>query len=216
MTMKKVYFVRHGQSEGNSGLIWQSGSSPLSEKGKKQAEYISERVSKLPIDIVVSSTMKRAEETTKEILKKTDKEVMYSDLFVERRRPKEMIGKLKKSPESIKIEKETIKNFSIPGYRFSDEENFDDLKKRAQDILKYLSEREEENILVVTHGFILRIIMAVAVFGDSLTGEECDRFIATFHTENTGISVLGYDMEHKKYPWWVWVWNDHAHLSELE
>ena len=73
----------------------------------------------------------------------------------------------------------------------------------------------EKHIAVVTHGFIMRIIMAYVVFGSGLTGRECGKFIQTFHTENTGITVLGCD-DRQINPWWVWVWNDHAHLAELE
>jgi broad specificity phosphatase PhoE len=80
--------------------------------------------------------------------------------------------------------------------------------------LDYLSNREEKNLAVVTHGFILRIVMAVVVHGEKLTGEECEAFIQTFHHENTGITVLGYDEDKSK--WWLWAWNDHAHLSELK
>ena len=81
--------------------------------------------------------------------------------------------------------------------------------------LDYLKARSEENILVVTHGFILRVIIAVAIFGDSLTAEECDKIVSKFHTTNVGLTVLGYDEERqgKDSPWWVWVWNDHAHLG---
>jgi hypothetical protein len=31
--------------------------------------------------------------------------------------------------------------------------------------------------------------------------------------ENTGLSVIEYDKK-KKNPWWVWIWNDHAHLGD--
>lgn len=213
--MKKIYFVRHGESEGNAGPIRQIATTPLTEKGRAQAAFVAERCSRLPIEVVLSSTMTRARETAQIILQKVFKPIEHSELFIERRRSSEVLGRLKDDPVSVNIEKETRENFHRSGWRFSDEENFDDLKARALAVLEYLAHRPEEHILVVTHGMFMRVVAACVVFGKELTGEECESFIRSFHMENTGISVLGYDSK-ERHPWWLWVWNDHAHLSELE
>ncbi len=170
--------------------------------------------------------MARAKETADFILRKVPKPIEYSDLFVERRRPSEVLGKPKDNPIACRAEEEIKANFSKPNWRFSDEENFDDLKNRAFAVLDHLAQRPEDTILVVTHGFILRIIIACVLFGNDLKGEECERCIRSFHMENTGITVLGYDIDDeavpgfgdkdKNAPWWLWVWNDHAHLGEVK
>jgi len=211
--MKKVYFVRHGESEGNAGPIRQTASASLTKKGKSQAAFVAERCAKLPIEIIVSSTMNRAKETAQIISDKISKSLEYSALFVERRRPSEVLGKRKDDPIALEAEKAIYDNFHLPEFRFSDEESFEDLKNRAKNVLDYLAKRPEENILVVTHGFFMRIIMAYVLFGEKLTGEECVRFIRVFHMENTGITVLIHEPEDKSSPWWLWVWNDHAHLG---
>ncbi|HUD04137.1 MAG TPA: histidine phosphatase family protein [Candidatus Paceibacterota bacterium] len=210
--MKKVYFIRHGESEGNAGPIRQTKETPLTKKGKSQASIVAERCVKLPLEFIVCSSMNRAKETAEIILGKISKPIEYSDLFIERRRPSEVLGKPKNDPAALEAEKEIEEKFQIPGFKFSDEENFEDLKRRAKKALEYLERRPEETILVVTHGFFMRIIMAYVVFGDKLTGEECVRFIQKFHMENTGITVLGYDGKSNS-PWWLWIWNDHAHLD---
>ncbi|KKU59368.1 MAG: Phosphoglycerate mutase family protein [Parcubacteria group bacterium GW2011_GWA2_47_12] len=151
--MKKVYFIRHGESEGNAGPIRQGRSSSLTQKGLEQSEIIAERCEKLSIDSIISSTMKRAVETAKIILARLKKPVEYSDLFAERRRPKEQIGVLKSDRTALDAEKTIRENFTVSGFRFSDEENFDDLKTRAGQVLRYLQKKPEKNILVVTHGF---------------------------------------------------------------
>lgn len=212
--MKKIYFVRHGESEGNMGQIRQTAATSLTEKGKSQASIVAERCAKLPVETIICSTMSRAKETADAILKKVSKPTEYSDLFVERRRPSEVLGKPKDDPVALEVEKEIKLKFHLPGFKFSDEESFEDLKNRALAALAYLAQRPEENILVVTHGFFMRIIIACVVFGEKLTGEEGVKFIRTFHMENTGISVLMYDKEDTKTPWWLWIWNDHAHLGE--
>lgn len=211
--MKKIYFVRHGESEGNIGPIRQTGASSLSEKGKVQAVSVAKRCAKLPVDLIISSSMKRAKETAHIILEKSAKPIEYSDLFVERRRSSEVLGKPKDSEIASRAEREIEAHFHETGWRFSDEENFDDLKERARKALKYLAERPEEDILVVTHGFFIRIIMALVLFGDTLTGDECTRCICIFHMENAGITVIVHDKENLKTPWWLWIWNDHAHLG---
>lgn len=212
MPTKKVYFIRHGESEGNSRRVRQGASSSLTAKGKQQAVFIAERCTKFPVEVIISSTMNRAKETATIIGEKTNKPIETSDLFVERRRPKEQMGKSKDDPQALEAEKAIRKSFHIEGFRFSDEENFDDLKSRAKEALNFLEQRAEEHILVLTHGFFMRIVMAYAVFGDKLTGDGCEQFIRAFQMENTGITVLGLDQE-KDGHWWLWIWNDHAHLG---
>lgn len=210
---KRVYFVRHGESMGNAGPIRQHKGSPLTEKGRAQSAVVAERCLKLPFDAIICSTMSRAKETADFILKKVSKPIEYSDLFVERRRPSEQYGAPKGGPIDLKIEREVDAHFHVPGYRYSNEENFDDLKERARAALEYLARRPEEDILVVTHGLFMRIVLAYVVFGDKLSGKEGSQFLRAFHTMNTGITVLMYDENEKESPWWVWIWNDHAHLG---
>ena len=54
MPVKTVYFVRHGQSEDNVAPVFQSPDSPLNEKGKKQADSIAQRISKLSFDALIA------------------------------------------------------------------------------------------------------------------------------------------------------------------
>lgn len=211
--MKKVYFVRHGESEGNIGPIRQTGESPLTERGRAQAEFVATRCAKLPIDIIVSSTMTRARQTAEIIHAHINVPRDESDLFVERRRTSVELGRPKDDPAGLEAARLVRENFHVSGYRHSDEENFDDLKSRAGAALDYLRERPEQNILVVTHGYFMRALMARVVMGEELTSFEGAKFIRTFHMENTGITVLVYDEKHLDSPWWFWMWNDHAHLG---
>ncbi len=57
-----LYIARHGESLGNTGE--DTGNNPkLSEKGKKQASLLSERMKKVRLDFVFSSPLIRAIET---------------------------------------------------------------------------------------------------------------------------------------------------------
>jgi broad specificity phosphatase PhoE len=215
---KKIYFVRHGQSEGNVGPIRQSHTTTLTEHGRKQAEHIGRRAEKLYIDTLISSDMSRALETAEIIKNHISLPIITCNFFRERKRPSEQLGINKDSPESLRIDSILTNNFLTRAFRFSDEENFEDLKERVRLGLSFLEQQEGSNIMVVTHGYILRMIIAYVLFGDSLTAEQARECVASFHMENTGITVLGYGpniSENRSHPWWVWVWNDHAHLSDL-
>jgi broad specificity phosphatase PhoE len=89
--MKKIYLIRHGQSEDNTAARYQAPDSPLTEKGRDQARFAAERVSRLPIEAVVASPLPRARETAEIIAAKTGKAVEFSELFVERKKTGEAV-----------------------------------------------------------------------------------------------------------------------------
>ena len=62
--MRSITFVRHGESTGNaSGIVQGRGSSPLSDRGRKQAAALGTRLRNQQFDVVISSDMERAVET---------------------------------------------------------------------------------------------------------------------------------------------------------
>ncbi len=212
--MKTVYFVRHGESEVNAGDVWVGDNTRLTEKGTAQAEYVASRCKTLPIDVIISSTLKRAVDTAEIIKNKITKPLEYSDLFAERKWPSEQVGLPKNHPKADEIKRKVWDDLSNPEFRYSDEETFGDLKERIRKALILLEDRAEDNILVVTHGFIMRIIVAYVVMGEELTAVECDQFIDKFHTKNTGLTVMHYGKKVKRTQWYFSVWNDHAHLAD--
>ena len=62
--MRSITFVRHGESTGNaSGIVQGRGSSPLSDRGRKQAAALGTRLRGQHFDVVISSDMRHAVET---------------------------------------------------------------------------------------------------------------------------------------------------------
>jgi len=210
--MKTIYLVRHGESEGNAGPTYQNDNTVLTEKGRQQAAFVAERTKKLPIEALIASTMVRAQQTAEIIASEVGLSIESSDLFVERRRPSEQIDQMKDDLAVIAAEAGIIASGSAPGMRYSDEENFDDLKARSRLALTLLENHPKDTLLVVSHGVFLRNLMAQAIFGDALTGPECGAILDTFTASNTGLSVLRYDPTKTK-PWSILTWNDHAHLG---
>jgi broad specificity phosphatase PhoE len=76
--------------------------------------------------------------------------IEYNDLLMERRNPSEIVGKSVNDPEVKKIVDHIDKSYHSDDYRFSDEENFSDLKTRARNLLEYLAGRREKTLVVVT------------------------------------------------------------------
>lgn len=219
--MKTVYFVRHGESEANTGNhIHGDDKSPLTERGREQARRIAERCSKLPVDIIIASTMTRAQETAEAIAKETGVQVELSDLFRERKMPASLMGNERRGSNFRKLQDDWTKTLYTEGVRLEDGESFSDIKERAGKALSFLETRAESNILVVAHGFIIRMILARVIFGKDVTPDELLKIVLHMKVDNTGITMLHFDPEgtqHYDYMpirgWFVRVWNDHVHLG---
>ncbi len=206
--MKTVYFVRHGRTEGNEKKFYQHGEVPLSEKGKAQAAFVADRFSRIEIEKVISSDMNRAKETAEAIAAKTGQPLELQPLLRELVRPSEMRGKLHADPEARKILKFIKDNFES-GKRYSDEENFYDLKNRAQEAKAYIESRHERALAIVTHGTFLKMLIGVMIFDTLLTANEFLALDAVFHSSNTGITTCA----HEDGKWQIRTWNDYAHLG---
>lgn len=210
---KIVYFVRHGQSVDNAAPVFHSLDSPLSELGKKQAEKIAERISRIDFETLIASPLPRARETAHAVVKLTNKIPEYSDLFVERKKPTNLYGKSLEDEEAGLLGKKWKESLYTPGLRVEDGENFDDLVARADQALEFLASRPEKRLVVVTHGNFLRAMVVRVILAGSLTPEAFKNFYSNTQMENTGLTVLRYDKTNRSSGWQLWIYNDHAHLG---
>jgi len=206
----KLYFVRHGETAFNALKIHQHNEVPLSPKGLQQARFVANRFRDIPLDLIISSDAIRAQQTAEEISQVTKKEIFYTPLLRERKNPTEIHGKKMDDPDVIRVKEIMRKNARLTDWHFSDEENFTDLKKRATEFFGYLSLFKEENILAVTHGRILMMIIGLIIFGNEMTSNESDHVNETFRLSNTGITLCE---QEKSGLWKLITWNDHAHLG---
>lgn len=214
--MKTVYFVRHGEAEANlsSAEAYGGHDSPLTEKGREQARQIAARAARLPIDLLVSSTMLRTRDTAAYIADATGVPAELSELFVECAIPSAVAGKSKSDPEVRELMAAWTRSYSQGTSRVEDGENFDDMRARGQQALAMLAVRQEQHVLVVTHGFFLRILAGLAIFGDDFSPVHLKALRWGLRTANTGITVMLHDPHDAKKPGWhMLAWNDHAHLG---
>lgn len=210
---KIIYFVRHGQSEGNVAPVFQSTDSSLNDVGRKQAAKIAERISKISFDALIASPLSRAKETAEAIARTTGKQPEYSELFIERTKPTRLSGKPHDDKEASKLWEEWEKSLYTLGLRAEDGENFDDLILRSGRALEFLAARREKKLVVVTHGYFLRTMVARILLGDALTPEAFKNFQSKLTMENTGLTVIKYGEGLGGVGWRLWIYNDHAHLG---
>ncbi|TSC69328.1 MAG: putative phosphoglycerate mutase [Parcubacteria group bacterium Gr01-1014_56] len=212
--MKKVYFVRHGITEGNEKDAYQLPTMPLSESGRAQANFLAKRFETIPLDIIISSDMARAAETAKIVSDGTGHVLVLEPLFHEILRPSVVRGKIRTLPEVLEVMNIVHTYWSEKEKKHSDEENFFDLKERATKALEYIKSRQEENILVVTHGHFLRMLLAVMLFEELLNPELFAAIEKFFYPSNAGITMCEYDNPYHKNKWRLFTWSDYAHLGD--
>ena len=216
MRQKLIYFVRHGESELNRERIRQGREGNLSEKGRQQAHTIGLRFKTIPVDVIISSTYTRTMQTAEGIAAVIDKEIIPSELFIERRNPSEIVGKWADEAEVRKIVDLIDKSYHENNVRYSDEENFEDLRDRAAKAVEFLENRPEKNILVVTHSIFMVMLAAYIASREGLTAEEFVRRGAFNPIANTGITLASYDPRHtggEGKGWKLLSWNDEPYVQ---
>lgn len=212
---KIVYFVRHGQSVDNAAPVFQAPNSSLSKNGRKQAMQIAKRVSTLEFDVLISSPFQRAKETTEVISKVTGRQAEFSPLFTERIKPSSIDGKSYTDKAASDLWRKWEKSLFTPGMKVEDGENYEEIVKRADKALTFLSNRPEHSIVVVTHGYFLRTIVSRILLGELLSETLHKNFQRLAWMENTGLTVIRYQDAFEEDPCWrLWIYNDHTHLAE--
>ena len=205
-----VYLVRHGESEGNETKKHQSPDTPLSKKGIKQAGILARRLKKLPIDVVYASHWVRAKQTAEIISKSIKKPVEYWEDLREISFPSELWNMSYENDKSKVIRKLIKKNWDKGNWKYSDEETFDELAKRADEVLKnLLAHHKGQSVLCVSHGTMIGMMVAKMVFAETLTPAMFWRMRYHFISGNTGITECWYS---KDRGWTLTTWNDTTHL----
>jgi broad specificity phosphatase PhoE len=207
----KVYFVRHGEGEHNAKRLYSKPDFSLTDFGKTQAENAAKRFKTIPLDTIIASSYLRTRQTAEIISKVVKKEVVFSDLATEIKRPSEIAGKSMDDENVRAIRKLLDENFSKKDWHYSDEENFEDLRLRGLEFIKYLSKRSEENILVVSHLVFITMLVLTMMLEDKLTPEVFLRGYDFLTLETSGITLC---QKNQKGGWELITWNDISHLGE--
>jgi len=195
MSRKLFYFVRHGESILNARHIRQGREGGLSELGREKARETGVRLSRTNFDVMLVSPYERTKETAEIIAEKVKiaKPVEYLELLIERKNPTEIVGKSADDPSVTYIVDTIDRSFHEDNFRYSDEENFSDLKDRARNLLEYLEKRKERKVLIVTHSIFLKMVAAYIIHRDELDAKKYNLLSFTNSSNNASITVAEYN-----------------------
>lgn len=161
--MTTIYLTRHGETEWNLARRLQGQlDSPLTDKGKLQAEWLRDRLKDVEFNAIYSSSSNRALDTA-HIVKG------HREMPIEKREELREIMMGKWEGQKVKvIEKEDPTNFfnfwNKPELFVTDSgEDFDAVIERTYKILEEIKANHTGNVLVVSHGIVLKsLLCAVA------------------------------------------------------
>lgn len=211
MATKLIYFVRHGETENNILHVTQGEKGALTERGRAQALATARRFpqGKGRPQIVIASPYERTRETAEIIGRELRLKVKYSALLKERRNPTEFIGVSKSDPNLRHVMDRIDNSFRDDNYRYSDEENFVDLKKRARKLLNFIKWLPQKRIIMVSHGFFLKMVVSYMAYGENLTASQYNTLSYFNPVGNAGIAIVAYTRHWiKKDEWKILVWDD--------
>ncbi len=179
----KIILVRHGECERNAGTT-ENKDSPLTKKGKMQAEKIGKKLKKekIKIDEIYTSNMIRSKQTG------------------------EIISKITKVP--IKGSFEVLNEFRTRDLNNGLKMLIHFRARKLKKLLEKITENRKEDItiMIVAHGHTNRIIIG------SLLKIPLRKYILRFMQKNTALTLLSWKEEFKN--WNLESLNDFSHLSE--
>jgi broad specificity phosphatase PhoE len=163
--MLMIYLVRHGQTDWNvvKRLMGQTNI-PLNDFGRVQAQSLGKEISELKIDQIFSSDLQRTRETA-EIVNK----FFNADISLDNRLREINYGDIEGRL------KETIKEywnlFNAHPEQFN-AESLESVYNRIKSFFEDLAKKDLSNVLIVTHGGTLRMIMYYAKNRNSFNKED--------------------------------------------
>lgn len=159
-TVGKIYILRHGQSEDNANRVFAGhNDTSLTQLGRQQSLEAGEKLKNYKIDLIYSSPLKRAFETAEIISQELGKEFSIDDDLIERN-----FGVQTGKPES-EVNKYSNKILEYEGqvYFLDGEgvEEFPDLYYRAKQLIQKIKQKHpNQNVLLITHGDLGKMIIA--------------------------------------------------------
>ena len=210
---KRIYLVRHGESDGNVGNVYQSGDIALSQKGIMQASSVAKRFERTPIERIISSPYTRARATADHIAEMVGMSVEENSSLREITRPSEIVGMAKTDPKAVKIMGQILEHDLEKEYHYSNEENPYDMYARAQKALSLFEGMQEEIIVAVSHRFFLKMLVVAVVTDNEDIGVQAHASArTTLICNNASVSTIELREVKGKSKWHLVSWNDTQHL----
>ena len=189
-----IYIIRHGQTDWNIEHRTQGQTDiALNTNGIKQAELITQKISNLRIDSIISSDLKRAYMTA-QIINKNFHKAIETD-----KRLREFCFGTLEGITRDKITQETWEKFNENPKQFNaetKEEIFNRIKSFIKDMK---SEIKNKKVLVVTHGGPIRMIKYYLDNGDNYSDKKYLEEYMNLKINNMDLFIIDEKMNLKKY-----------------
>lgn len=208
---RHIFLLRHGETILNANHVRQGPEGKLSEAGREQARKAGERLRYFNIRKMISSPYERTIETSNIVSAIIGLNYELNDLLRERKNPSEIVGRKYEDQVTVQIINFIDKSFHDPNARYSDEENFMDLKIRAIQLRDYLEQNAIDGTLCVSHGIFLKMFLSVLLLGNELTISDYIKLSVYNSADNAAISLVSYNPIRKwlgKNPWKILAYND--------
>lgn len=154
--MLTIYVVRHGEAEGNAGnkLMGQCDCQ-LTERGRKDAEKVGEKLKSVRFDKIFSSDLKRAHETANIICKKLDHP--FGPGMTEKLREIDVGDCCGMDAGWLFMEYPESRNSA--DFCFPNGESYRELFQRISDFMKSMEKKHNgKTVLIVAHEGVIKAI----------------------------------------------------------
>lgn len=148
-----IYLVRHGQTNWNIEKKTQGHTDiPLNEVGLNQARELSNKIKELKINKIITSDLSRAKETARII-----NNVFNTDIIEDKRLREINYGNLEGISRNL-VTSDMWDTFNLFPEKLNAEPKIN-IFNRVKNFFDENISNSDENILIVTHGGLLRMIM---------------------------------------------------------
>ena len=209
--MKRVYFVRHGETEGNIGKFFQTSETPLTEKGHLGAKAIGERLRHLKIDAILASPFVRTQQTAGHISEAIAVPVETLQPLHEFMQSAAVRGMQWDCPEGIAYIDARRNHFFDPTWERDGAENHTRVLERVKEAVTFIENHPAQNIVVVSHGQFLALLSTYLLLGKSTDPTTSKTLYGSLHLlSNVAITEFIYTDD----AWKLFTWNDRAHFAD--
>lgn len=213
-----IYLIRHARQASTLCNV----DVPLSKVGERQAQLLKKRMRQYPIDALYTSDLTRAVQTAQIVFAEREE---LLEQRIEREELREFdFGSLTGSTNQkvrafydsyYENTKKNLQDIPACSYdrqsgllemEYPEGENGEQVYARVQKVLQEIIEGDKQDVAVITHGGVIRVLMAV-LFG---RGPQ-NRLLFGAFLENCGITQIYYDEE--KQLFFLDRFNDYTHLE---
>lgn len=165
--MTQFYIVRHGESEGNLGIVHSIapvGESDLTDNGRRQVQELAQQFKGINFDYIISSDLARTQQTAEILAQERMIAIESTRLLRERSYgnvTKEVKQKIKTDLKKLLYEENELSKKEKFSLKLTDDmESTDDLIARVLTLFREIALTNlGKNILVVSHGEVIRALL---------------------------------------------------------